>query len=110
MKNEKNDLGNELYKEKTKQIMQLNNQFEADVLADVLRDNDIPAIFSPYDDMIFGETFNEFKGWGSVWAEPQYEEQIKDLVEEIRQGAVAEVFDEEVDEDALVALDMQKQK
>ena len=104
MKNERN----ELYKEKTKQIMQLNNQFEADVLADVLRDNDIPAIFSPYDDMIFGETFNEFKGWGSVWAEPQYEEQIKELVAEIRRDAVADSFDEELDEEALAAVDEQK--
>ena len=108
MKNAKNDSSNDLYKEKTKQIMQLNNQFEADVLADVLRDNDIPAIFSPYDDKIFGETFNEFKGWGSVWAEPQYEEQIKSFAEEIRQGAVADGFDEEIDEEALAAVDEQK--
>lgn len=104
MKNERN----ELYKEKTKQIMQLNNQFEADVLADVLRDNDIPAIFSPYDDMIFGETFNEFKGWGSVWAEPQYEEQIKEFAAEIRRDAVTDGFDEELDEEALAAVDEQK--
>lgn len=98
----------EIYKEKTKQIMQLNNQFEADMLADVLRDNDIPAIFSPYDDMIFGETFNEFKGWGSVWTEPRYEEQIKEFVAEIRRNAVADDFDEELDEDALAAVDEQK--
>lgn len=98
----------EIYKGKTKQIMQLNNQFEADVLADVLRDNDIPAIFSPYDDMIFGETFNEFKGWGSVWAEPEYEERIKEFVAEIRRDAVADGFDEELDEEALTAVDEQK--
>lgn len=104
MKNESNNF----YKEKTKQIMQLNNQFEADVLADVLRDNGIPVIFRPYDDQIFGETFNEFKGWGSVWAEPQYETQIKELAAEIRRDTVDDVFDEEIDEEALAAADRQE--
>ncbi len=97
-----------IYKGNTKNIMQLNNQFEADLLMDVLIDNNIPAIFEEYDDKIFGETFNEFKGWGSVWAEPKYEEQIKEFVAEIRSKTADEPFDEQVDEDLIAAMDAKK--
>ena len=105
----KNENG-EMYKGNTKKIMQLNNQFEADLLMDILIDNGIPAIIEEYNDQIFGETFNEFKGWGDVWAEPKYEDQIKQFVEEIRNQHSSEPFDESIDEDLLDAMDADNTK
>jgi hypothetical protein len=90
----KND---QLYTGKTKNIMQLNNQFEADLLMEVLMDNGIPAIIEEYDDKVFGETFNEFKGWGSVWAEEKYENDIKKYMEEIRNQKIDLKFDDSSD-------------
>ena len=106
----KNNEHSEMYKGNTKKIMQLNNQFEADLLMDILIDNGIPVIIEEYDDKIFGETFNEFKGWGDVWAEPKYEEKIKHFVDEIRKQHSSEPFDENVDEDLLDAMDADKTK
>ncbi|MGI5825252.1 MAG: hypothetical protein ACOX7J_06745 [Bacillota bacterium] len=99
-----------LYQGTTKNIMQLENQFEADLLLDILLENGIPAIIEEYDDKVFGETFNEFKGWGNVWAEEKYEADIKKFVKEIRSQSSSDDFDEEIDEDSLRAMDSQKEK
>lgn len=100
----------EMYKGKTKNIMQLNNQFEADLLMDILMENGIPVIIEEYDDKVFGETFNEFKGWGSVWAEEKYQDDIKKIVEEIRSSAENISFDEAVDVEAIEKLDADSKK
>lgn len=60
-------------------------------------DNGIPAIIEEYDDKVFGETFNEFKGWGSVWAEEKYENDIKKYMEEIRNQKIDLKFDDSSD-------------
>lgn len=95
----------DLYQGKMKKIMQLNNQFEADMLLDVLQDRGIPVIIEEYNDQIFGETFNELKGWGTVWAEERHEEEIKQVMAEMRAQNLGGAFDENLDEDSLEKMD-----
>ncbi len=95
--------------EKLKKITVLNTIFEKDIMQQVLADNDIPAVFRSYEDTAYGELFQSQKGWGSLWAEAQYEEQIQEFLADIRKQQAETPVEgadlEEVDEAALEEMD-----
>lgn len=73
----------------------LENAFEADVLRQVLADNQIPALIQANDSNAYGELFQSQQGWGAVYADEQYHQQIRQLLQEIRQTPPLPVDDEE---------------
>ena len=77
-------------------IATLENQFEAEILEQVLKDQQIPALFRSYEDLAYGSLYQSQKGWGSIWAPPEYEAEILAFLEEIRaQAANAQGLAEE---------------
>ena len=73
-----------------KKIVVLDNQFEADIFEEVLNDNNIPHLIRSYDDSAYGSLYQLAKGWGKVEAPPEYEEQIKELLQELREAKIEE--------------------
>ncbi len=63
----------------------LENSFEADILRQVLDDYQIPALIRANDSNAYGELFQSQQGWGAVYADEQYHQQIRRLLQEIRQ-------------------------
>lgn len=63
----------------------LENAFEADILRQVLDDHRIPALILSNDSNAYGDLFRIRQGWGAVYAEEQYHQQICRLLQEIRQ-------------------------
>lgn len=66
----------------------LDNAFEADILRQVLADEQIPALIQSNESLAYGELFQSQQGWGAVYAEPAYHERIKRLLAEVRAAAL----------------------
>lgn len=74
----------------------LDNAFEADILRQVLADEQIPAHIQSNESLAYGELFQSQQGWGAVFAEPEYHEAIRRLLAEIRAAQpLTELPDEE---------------
>ncbi len=72
----------------------LDNEIESQILDDILSEQDIPHIIRSYYDDVYGNLFQISNGWGSVYAPKEYEQEIKETLEEIRKGA--EIFEEDI--------------
>ena len=96
-------MSDEYYNGKTVKVGNLSNQFEADVLRDILREQGIVAIFRPYEDMAYGDLFVSGKGWGGLWVPPEHLEQAKQILAEIRTDNSYLVDDEDLAAAALAA-------
>jgi hypothetical protein len=73
--------------EDERKVAVLDNAFEADILQQVLQDNEIPALIQSNESLAYGELFQSQRGWGAVFADLQYHEQIRAFLDEIRKGA-----------------------
>ncbi len=71
----------------------LENAFEADILRQVLDDCQIPALIQANDSNAYGELFQSQQGWGAVYADEQYHQQIRRFLQEIRQTPSLSVED-----------------
>jgi len=67
-------------------ILVLNNEFEADLLEEVLTDRKIPHGIVIADDTALGGIMEMEFGWGYVEAPAQYSEEIIRIFEEIKTG------------------------
>lgn len=67
----------------------LDNQFEADLLRQALRDEGIPALIESNTTTAYGDLFQASDGWGAVYAEPKHHARIQSLLQEIRDAAAA---------------------
>ena len=73
-----------------KKIVLLDNQIEADIFEEILNDNNIPHVIRSYDDTAYGSLYQLAKGWGKVEAPSEYEDKIKELLNELRQAKIEE--------------------
>ena len=67
-------------------ILVLNNEFEADLLEEVLTDRKIPHGIVIADDTALGGIMEMEFGWGYVEAPAKYRDEITRIFEEIRTG------------------------
>ncbi len=67
-------------------IETLDNEFEAQLLASVLEERDIPHRLRSYHDTAFDGLFQTQKGWGVVQAPDAYKDEIREIVADIRKG------------------------
>ena len=65
----------------------LENDIEARLLDSVLTERKIPHLMRSYYDTAFDGLFQSQKGWGYVSAPESYEEEIREIIGELRKGA-----------------------
>jgi hypothetical protein len=64
-------------------ILDLNNDFEAGIMEEVLNDKKIPFGIVPSGDSALGGIWELENGWGYIEAPPEYKEEIIKLYKEI---------------------------
>jgi hypothetical protein len=65
----------------------IDNQFEAQLLAAILVERDIPHIIKSYYDVAYDGIFQMQKGWGAVFAPAPYSEEIGEILAGLRTPA-----------------------
>ncbi len=64
-------------------ILVLENQVQAQVLEETLKDNGIPHVIRSYHDSAYDGLFQQLKGWGHVEAPEEYRQKILRIFREI---------------------------
>lgn len=65
----------------------LENDIEARLLSSILTERDIPHLMRSYYDTAFDGLFQAQKGWGYVSAPEPYQEEILQIISELRKRA-----------------------
>ncbi len=70
-------------------ILELNNQFEAERLEEILMDKEIPYAIIPYPDSTWGGLMKMKKGWGYIEAPERFREEVEAIYRQV-EGARGE--------------------
>lgn len=62
----------------------LENEIEAQILSSILIQHNIPHIIRSYHDLAYVGLFQAHKGWGCVTAPSPYQQEIKEILGELR--------------------------
>jgi len=65
-------------------IVAVENEFQAQLLDQMLTDQDIPHVMRSYHDMAFDGVFQLSRGWGSVEAPAEFKDRILLIVQQLR--------------------------
>lgn len=65
----------------------LENEVEAELLASLLKERDIPHFIGSYHDVVYNGIFQAQKGWGFVNAPVSYKKQILEILSDIRKNS-----------------------
>jgi len=68
-------------------VATLENEIEAGLLDSILTERNIPHMLTSYHDTAYDGLFQTQKGWGYVSAPAPYHEEIRELVDELREAA-----------------------
>ena len=69
--------------DKFKKILSLENQIEAKLLESILKERGIPHMIRSYHDTAYDGLFQSQKGWGRLDAPAEYEDEIKEIYDEL---------------------------
>ncbi|NSW93718.1 MAG: hypothetical protein HPY62_03310 [Bacteroidales bacterium] len=72
--------------EKAVKILVLNNEIEAKLLSEILKDNNIPHLIRSYYDLAYDGLFQKQAGWGHVEAPEAYREEITRIYSEMSEN------------------------
>lgn len=70
-----------------KQIVVLDNEIEANIMEDVLKDRDIPHLIQSYHVPGYDGVFQFHMGWGHIESEEEYREEILEIYQDIKKEA-----------------------
>ena len=65
-------------------VAELENEFEAQILAGVLTERNIPHLLKSYYDSAYDGLFQGQKGWGAVLAPEDFRAEIKEIIDSLR--------------------------
>lgn len=65
----------------------LENQFEAELVAAILRERGVPHLIKSYYDIAYDGLFQLQRGWGAVFAPAGYGSEIRTLIDGLRSQA-----------------------
>jgi hypothetical protein len=65
----------------------LDNEIEAQLLESILQQRDIPHLVRSYHDTAYDGLFQTQLGWGYVSSPPAYQEEIKEILSDLRKQA-----------------------
>lgn len=66
-------------------IAVVDNQFEAQLLAEILAERQIPHVLKSYYDAAYDGLFQTQKGWGAVYAPAQYKAELDEIIASLRE-------------------------
>ncbi|MBW1848741.1 MAG: hypothetical protein JRI53_05720 [Deltaproteobacteria bacterium] len=72
--------------EKYKKIAVLENEIQAQLLDDVLTQQNIPHMMRSYHDSAYDGLFQHSKGWGHVEAPENHEDEILEIIDNLSQS------------------------
>ena len=81
-----------------KQILVLDNEIEANIMEDILKERDIPHIIQSYHVPGYDGVFQFHMGWGHIESAEKYRDEIIEIYNDIKKEAekkVEEEFEEE---------------
>lgn len=67
-----------------KRIANLENEIEAQILISILNERRIPHLVKTYHDPAYVGIFQMHKGWGFISASSCYEEEIREILRDLR--------------------------
>lgn len=67
-------------------ITAIENAIEGQLISSVLTERDIPHQIQSFHDIAFDGLFQSQKGWGKLMAPPAFEEEILEIVSDLRSG------------------------
>jgi hypothetical protein len=70
-------------KEVFAKVKTVENQFEADVIKDALKKEDIPVLVRSFSDTSFNGIFIPQKGWGVIFVPEEHREKAKEIIESL---------------------------
>lgn len=70
--------------EKYKKIIVLNNEIEARLIEEILKERQIPHIIQSYHSAAYDGIFQLNKGWGHIEADVKYEEEIISIYNDLK--------------------------
>ena len=76
-------------------IVVLEDQFEAQLLSSILTERDIPFSLRSYHDTAYDGLFQTQKGWGTISAPASYQDEIAEILSDMRKEAEASGADED---------------
>ncbi|MFW5985518.1 MAG: hypothetical protein ACOCQ1_04470 [Halanaerobiaceae bacterium] len=65
-------------------IVVLNDEIEASLLKDILKERDIPFLVKSYDSLAYDGIFQNNWGWGHIEADPKYRAEIEEIYQDIK--------------------------
>lgn len=68
-----------------KKIVTLNNEIEAKLMEEILKDRNIPFLINSYHSIAYGGIFQVSKGWGYIESDSRYEEEIKSIYNDLKE-------------------------
>lgn len=66
-------------------IAVVDNQFEAQLLAEIFAERQIPHVLKSYYDAAYDGLFQTQKGWGAVYAPSHYKAEIDEIIASLRE-------------------------
>jgi len=70
-----------------KQIIVLDNEIEANIMEDILKDREIPHLIKSYHVPGYDGVFQFHMGWGHIEAEEKYRKEILEIYSDIKREA-----------------------
>ncbi|MFP4015901.1 MAG: hypothetical protein ACLFUI_02610 [Halanaerobiales bacterium] len=64
-------------------VLMINNEIEADILEDILKERGIPHLMVTYHDIAYDGIF-QIGGWGHVEGRPEHHQEIREIYQEIQ--------------------------
>ncbi len=74
--------------EKPEKILVLNNEFEADLLRQILTEKDIPFMIRTFHDSAYDGLWEVRSGWGHLMAPSEYKDEILKIYSEMANSTV----------------------
>ncbi|MDT8903073.1 hypothetical protein [Anaeroselena agilis] len=71
--------------ESYEKIAVVENQFEAQLLGEILAERRIPHVLKSYHDVAYDGLFQTQKGWGAVYAPPEHRAEIEEIIASLRE-------------------------
>jgi hypothetical protein len=69
--------------ENPEKILELHNEFEAELIEEILKDRNIPFLIRKFHDSAYDGLWESQSGWGNLMAPPEYKDEILKIYEEM---------------------------
>jgi len=76
-------LNKEIAMENPEKILELSNEFEAELIEEILKDRNIPFFIRKFHDSAYDGLWEAQSGWGNLMAPPEFKDEILKIYAEM---------------------------